>query len=199
VFSEAKFDLRGWEYSDPRLENHHNAVVLGLTWDRKADTLAVSSLKTVKVEVVTRRIMLSMAQQVFDPIGFTCPVSLSPKLLLQKCWEMEGEWDQVPENVRNEFLRWLRDLPLLEEVKIPRWLRGVEDSVLNCSLHTFCDASKSAYAAAVFVRTEYNSSLRSVGTSQITSVTIQAIDYSKVGAASCNDRRQVSSFGEDRD
>ena len=51
MFSEAKFDLGGWEYSDPSLEDHNNAVVLGLTWDRKADTLAVSSLKTVKLEV----------------------------------------------------------------------------------------------------------------------------------------------------
>jgi hypothetical protein len=38
VFAEATFDLRGWEYSDPSLENHTNTVVLGLTWDRKADT-----------------------------------------------------------------------------------------------------------------------------------------------------------------
>jgi len=92
VFAEVKFDLRGWEYSEPSLEDNNSAVVLGLTWDRKADTLAVGGLKTVKVEVVTRRIMLSMAR-VFDPIGFTCPISLSPKLLLQKCWEMkEIQW-----------------------------------------------------------------------------------------------------------
>jgi len=150
VFSEAKFDLRGCEYSDSSLEDHNNAVVLGRTWDRKADTLAVSSLKTVKVEGFTRRIMLFMAQRVFDPIGFTCPISLSPKALLQKYCEMKGDWDrEVPEEVRNEFLPWLRDHPVLEEVRIPRWLRGVEDSVLNCSLHTFCDASKAAYAAAV--------------------------------------------------
>jgi len=44
VFSEAKLDLGGLEYSDPRLEDHNNAVVLGLTFDRKVDTLAVSSL-----------------------------------------------------------------------------------------------------------------------------------------------------------
>ena len=158
MFAEAKFDLRGWEYTDLNMENHSNTAVLGLMWDRKADTLAVSSLKAMKVEVVTRRIMLSMAQRVFDPIGFTCPISLSPKLLLQRCWEMKGEWDQeVPEDVRNEFLLWLRDLPLLGEVKIPRWLRGIADNVTNCSLHTFCDASKAAYAAAVFVRVEYNS------------------------------------------
>ena len=71
MFSEATFDFRGREYSEPSLENHNNAVVLGLTWARKADTLAVSSLKRVKLEVVTRRIMLCMAPRVFDPIGFT--------------------------------------------------------------------------------------------------------------------------------
>jgi hypothetical protein len=158
VLAEAKLDLRGWEYSEPSLENHTNTAVLGLTWDRKADTPAVSNLEMMGVEVVTRRTMLSLAQRVFDPIGFTCPISLSPKLLLQKCWEMKGNWNQeVPEDVRNDFLLWLRELPLLEEVKIPRWLRGIGDRVVNCSLHTFCDASKTAYAAADFVRTGYNS------------------------------------------
>ena len=112
VFAETKFDLRGWEYSDPSLENHANTVVLGLTWDRKADTLAVSNLELVGVEVVTRRTMLSLAQRVFDPIGFTCRILLRPKLLLQKCWEMKGDWDQVvSEDVKNEFLLWLREFP----------------------------------------------------------------------------------------
>ena len=51
MFWEDKFDLRGWEYSDPSLEDHNSAVVLGLIWDRKVDRLAVNSLKTVKLEV----------------------------------------------------------------------------------------------------------------------------------------------------
>ena len=73
VFTEAKFDLRGWEYSDPSLENHANTVVLGLTWDRKADILAVSNLELVGVELVTCRTMLYMAQRVFDPIVLPVP------------------------------------------------------------------------------------------------------------------------------
>ena len=97
-----------------------------------------SSRELVGVEVVTRRTMLSLAQRVFDPIDFTCPISLRPKLLLQKCWEMKGDWDQeVPEDVKNDFLLWLRELPLLEEVKIPHWLRGIEERAVNCSLHNF--------------------------------------------------------------
>lgn len=71
---------------------------------------------------------------------------------------MNGEWDQeVPEDVRKSFLLQLKDLHLLEEVKIPQWLMGIADHVLSCSLHTFCDASKAAYAATVFICLEYNS------------------------------------------
>jgi len=56
--------------------------------------------------VITRRTILSVTQRVFDPIGFTCPVSLCPKLLLQQCWALKGEWDQdVPDDVRKCFLR----------------------------------------------------------------------------------------------
>ena len=73
VFAEAKFDLRGWKFSDPSLENSTNTVVLGLTWDRKADTLAVSNLELMGVEMVTRRTMLSLAQRVFDPLVSPVP------------------------------------------------------------------------------------------------------------------------------
>ena len=116
------------------------------------------SVSVVKDGVITRRTILSVAQRVFDPIRFTCPVSLCPILFLQQCWALKGEWDQeVPDDVRKGFLRWLQDLPLLQEVKIPRWLMGVSERVLSCSLHTFCDASKMAYEAAVFIRFEYSS------------------------------------------
>jgi hypothetical protein len=129
----------------------------------------MSNLDFMGMEVVMWRTMLSLAQRVFDPIGFTCPISLRPKLLLQKCWEAKGDWDQeVPEDVKNYFLLWLRELPLLEEVRIPHWLKGIEESVVNYSLHTFCDVSKAAYETAVFVRMEYSTC---VGTSQISSVT----------------------------
>jgi len=63
---------------------------------------------------------------------------------------MKGDWDQeVPEDGKNYFLLWLGELALLEEVKIPRWLREIEERVVNCSLHTLCDTSKAAYAAAL--------------------------------------------------
>ena len=132
VFADAKFELRGWEYSDPDLEGPANTAALGLSWDKKEDTLAVVNMSVVKDGVITRRTILSVAHRLFDPIGFTCPVSVCPKLLLQQCWALKGEWDEeVPDDVRKGFLRWLQDLPLLQEVKIPRWLMGVSERVLS--------------------------------------------------------------------
>jgi hypothetical protein len=54
----------------------------------------------------------------------------------------------------------LRELPLLGEIRIPLWLREIEEIAVNCSLHIFCDASKAAFAASVFVCTEYSTCVR---------------------------------------
>jgi len=82
VFVGAKFEL-GWEYTDPDLEGPSCTAVLGMSWDKKEDTLAVENASVEKDGVITRRTILSVTQRVFDPIGFTCPISLCPKLLLQ--------------------------------------------------------------------------------------------------------------------
>ncbi|KAJ8898224.1 hypothetical protein PR048_003584 [Dryococelus australis] len=84
---------------------------------------------------------MSSVSQVFDPIGFNFLFTLCPKILLQKSWKGKAGWDsEVPEDTEKNFWKWLDELPLLSEVKIPRYL------------HVFCDASKVAYAAAVFLR-----------------------------------------------
>jgi len=56
------------------------------------------------LEHVTRRIVLSFTQKVFDPVGFTCLVTLAPKLWLQEAWKHNLSWDaEVPEEVRKQF------------------------------------------------------------------------------------------------
>lgn len=166
VMNERKFELRGWELtsdceniSSPSLTKSN---VLGLIWDRKSDTLEVNlvGLKEIDNSKVTKRIILSTAHSIFDPIGFTCCISLLPKLLLQRTWETGIGWDQEVDNkTKDDFLKWLKEIPFLREIKIPRWLPGT-NTMKNWSLHIFSDASQNAYASVVFIRVKLEDCVR---------------------------------------
>ncbi|XP_071037961.1 uncharacterized protein [Parasteatoda tepidariorum] len=67
---------------------------------------------------ITQRTVLFIAQRIFDPIGFNCPVTLIPKLILQRSWQEKLSWDtELTEDLKKEFLVWLEDLPLLSSAK----------------------------------------------------------------------------------
>lgn len=98
---------------------------------------------------VTKRLILSIAQRVFDPIAFCCPMSLKPKLLLQQAWRKQIGWDsEVDEEDERVFREEIKELPYMRQVEIPRWLGSEQgDSI---SLHKFCDVSRYAYPALIF-------------------------------------------------
>lgn len=157
LFGQAKFELRGWEYSDISLETSTETNVLGLFWNRKNDTLKIKTpvIERLDFNRITRRTILSITQQIFDIVGFCSPTTIIPKLLIQETWISGQEWDTaVEEDVRSRFENWESEIHLLEEIKIPRY---IEMDLVDAkrSLHTFCDASKSAYAAGCFLRVEY--------------------------------------------
>jgi hypothetical protein len=112
-------------------------VVLGSMWDKQEDVLLcdVSAVNKPQSKP-TRRSILSAAQRVFDPLGFCCPVTLDPKLLLRECWNAKLSWDaEVPEEISRRFIKWVEDLPMLTFMKIPRWVRLTD--CRTYSLHTF--------------------------------------------------------------
>ncbi|KFD64292.1 hypothetical protein M514_23576 [Trichuris suis] len=154
--SSGGFDLRGWLYNeDMNAEDMQTVPILGMLWNRRSDTLRLNMERVIEglSKRVTKRNILSATHQVFDPIGVVCPVLLRPKLLLRKIWPMRIGWDDAPpEEFTTAFLEWLQGLKLLETLRIPRWI-GVDSG--NRSLHVFCDASKEAFAAVVYLRVEW--------------------------------------------
>ncbi|GFU86378.1 integrase catalytic domain-containing protein [Trichonephila clavipes] len=76
------------------------------------------------------------------------------KCLLQDLWKEEIQWDDpLPTHIEKEWKKWCEELPHLRNLKIPRL---VLDSTLledDVKLHSFCDASKKAYGAAIYLRT----------------------------------------------
>ncbi|XP_031339592.1 uncharacterized protein LOC116168078 [Photinus pyralis] len=154
--AEAKFCLRMWESNvDDFLEQLVVTNVLGMKWNRRSDTLSCFvNVKGVE-KATTKRIILAEVAKIFDPLGILAPVTLVPKLLLQETWNSKLGWDEsVSSEVSRKFLKWKHDIALLNLLEIPRWAcRGNKQS---WTLHTFCDASKSGYAATVFLRSEIN-------------------------------------------
>ncbi|KAJ8973156.1 hypothetical protein NQ317_017929 [Molorchus minor] len=48
------------------------------------------------------------AHRMFDPIGFSCPIQIIPRILLRRTWLLKLKWDdEVPEEIRNDFLLWI--------------------------------------------------------------------------------------------
>ncbi|GFU45189.1 integrase catalytic domain-containing protein [Trichonephila clavipes] len=132
-------------------------MVLGLIWNLKDDCLSCNiNCQKNEGKAITKRSLLSIANHIFDPIGFTAPVTLKPKLILQEIWKLKLEWDEnLPKGILNQVKKWLEQLPILASIKIPGCLNLSSNGIKRLTLHVFCDASKKAYAACVFLRVEY--------------------------------------------
>ncbi|GFV60947.1 uncharacterized protein TNCV_925611 [Trichonephila clavipes] len=93
ILSLAKFNLRGWVHTGVSeaekgtlLEEEKKVPVLGLIWKPDKDTLSVNWEENSKINEipVTKRKILAAVHRIFDPIGFTCPVTLEPKNIIAR-------------------------------------------------------------------------------------------------------------------
>lgn len=92
---------------------------------------------------------------IFDPIGLLSPFSIRGRILLQEVWRSKIGWDeQLLEEECQKWQLWIAELRKIKECKIPRCYSYRTGKVL-IQLHTFCDASTKAYAAACYFRFEY--------------------------------------------
>ncbi|CAL1275851.1 unnamed protein product [Larinioides sclopetarius] len=93
--------------------------------------------------------------RIFDTIGFTCPVTLQPKILLQECWKLRVTWDaELPSLISRKFEKWKEQLRYLNDLEITRCLSNELSLNSESYLHLFCDASKKDYSSCIFLRTE---------------------------------------------
>ena len=102
-------------------------------------------------EKITKRVILYFAQKFFDPIGIIWLTLLYPKLLMQNLWSYKIDWDtKVDIETQKSFLSWHKELILLKNLKIPRWLFNNVNKIILVSLNIFTDARKDAIASVIF-------------------------------------------------
>ncbi|GFW03164.1 integrase catalytic domain-containing protein [Trichonephila clavipes] len=114
-----------------------------------------SLLEFVSLDKNTKRFILQAVGKIFGPLGLISPFTVRMKCLLLDLWKEEIQWDgPLPTHIEKEWKKWCEELPHLRNLKIPRL---VLDSTLledDVELHSFCDASKKAYGAAIYLRTK---------------------------------------------
>ncbi|GFV21013.1 integrase catalytic domain-containing protein [Trichonephila clavipes] len=154
IMSEGCFNLRIFEsnVASKSVDKHSGETfILGIIWDLDNDVLkCCTNFDSLTCEVkITKRLVLSTMQKVFDPIGMLAPSTLLPKLLLQEIWKMKKAWDQkLPQNIVNKFMKWFNKIQILKDVNVPRCMK----IDIFTELHVFVDASKGSCAGCVFAR-----------------------------------------------
>ena len=125
---------------------------LGVHWDTDTDVFGIK-IKP-KEKGFTRRGLLSIVSSVYDPLGLVCPFVLQAKKIFQdECKEEKGWDDELHPGNRMRWIKWLEDLPMMEDFQVQRCIVPEDFGVpLRVQLHHFCDASTVAYGAVSYVR-----------------------------------------------
>ncbi|XP_033231561.1 uncharacterized protein LOC117182582, partial [Belonocnema kinseyi] len=153
LLSDAGMELRKWASNDPSVLNDSNystsektiqtekdPKTLGLLWDPRTDTLRYS-LKEAPYAKITKLTILSRIAQIFDPLGLVGPAVIKAKILLQRLWQLQIDWDEsLPQNLHSEWEYFSTHLMALNKISVER--RVINDRPDFVQLHGFSDASE---------------------------------------------------------
>lgn len=126
AMSSAAFNLRKWSSNSPmflssldasHINPDNEVKFLGLSWNSTTDWLSFPTLSPVTIEKLTMRQVLSELSSVFDPVGWTQPVIITGKIMMQKFWMLKLTWnDLVPKHMISpwkEIRESFKDIPYL--------------------------------------------------------------------------------------
>ena len=163
ILSEANFNLWSWASNSKQLRDSAKkdevadggepVNTLGLVWHTTDDTMSLAQ-KVLSLDhpSVTKRVVLQQSSKIFDPLGFTSPVTIRAKLLLQQLWQKKLPWDNsLPSEHQQLWQTLSQDLQQLHTISIPRcyWKNGSSTDA-PVELHIFCDASTKAYSSVAY-------------------------------------------------
>ncbi|XP_058817221.1 uncharacterized protein LOC131680524 [Topomyia yanbarensis] len=167
MFAAGGFHLRKWvsncsdvldgvpeadlELKIPIEENGSSIKALGMHWQPCSDEFHFAYYPK-EISQPTKRTILSQIAGLFDPLGLLAPIIVRAKLVMQRLWELRVDWDATPpgESI-NDWFVLVQKLSLLDSFQIPR--RAIDmRSWSRLYLHGYCDASKSAMGACIYIR-----------------------------------------------
>ncbi|XP_072389582.1 uncharacterized protein [Diabrotica undecimpunctata] len=131
--------------------------VLGLCWNPVLDTFSISLPDFTLKNSYTKREVLSMIAQIFDPQGLINPVTVVAKLIMQKIWISKISWnDTIDADTLHEWLSFISSLSHFKDLSTPRCL-FLSQEITGVEIDSFSDASLKAYGACIYLRVTYKS------------------------------------------
>ncbi|XP_071651699.1 uncharacterized protein [Temnothorax longispinosus] len=143
VLRAACFELSKWKSNEPTLveEGAEDFTIIAEEGHQPKPLALVGH----------QRIVLSTVSQIFDPLGLVGPAIIKAKILLQKLWQLNLEWDEsMPINLHTEWTAYVQEPSSINDISIPRVI--VCKDPVRIELHGFSDASESAYGACIYLR-----------------------------------------------
>ena len=145
--SERSGSVKNLNFDQPAVER-----ALGVKWDIVTDEFGFKV--TIKEKPLTRRGILSIVSSVYDPLGFTAPVLLVAKILMQDLCRSNLAWDDSLESRHAvRWNLWLNELPKIQRLSVGRCVKPPSaERIVSTQLHNFADASQSGYGAVSYLR-----------------------------------------------
>ena len=179
ILKKGSFEIKEWitSYSSAivPLDNRHDisSKILGVVWDTQKDELRFQvrlnfsekkrkiregvdiTLKSIEKDfptILTRRMILSQVNGIYDPLGLATPYLVQAKLLLRELTVAKSGWDDsIPEIQRQEWLDFFRKMFSLDNISFNRSIKP-DSAHGKPSLVLFSDASKQAFGACAYIR-----------------------------------------------
>ena len=178
VLSTANLTVKAYTFSGsaPSPEVSKDGIhvgLVGMLWDSERDIIGIDvkelyfgkPKRGVLPEVVsgdvgealrrnfTRRNLLGKVAGIYDPIGLVTPITSRLKLDLHDLCLENLDWDnQVPDTYLEKWIKNLKDIQTLKEIRFRRTIIPPNAASLSFELLVSSDASKSIAVASVHTR-----------------------------------------------
>ena len=103
---------------------------------------------------LTRRMILSMVNGIYDPMGLAAPFVVRAKIMLRMLTQANTGWDDaVSDRDRHNWINFFYEAFEMEHIKFPRSTKP-PNALGSPILLIFSDASEDAYGACAYIRWE---------------------------------------------
>ncbi|KAL0832508.1 hypothetical protein ABMA28_000724 [Loxostege sticticalis] len=124
---------------------------LGVSYEVQTDQFKFTEPKKHSCDIATKRTVLSYISQFFDPLGLINPIIVKAKLLLQKIWQSQLDWDTpLPEDLNTLWISFYSEMQLMCPIHVQRNLNMSNSDYIQ--IIGFCDASSQAYGCCIYIK-----------------------------------------------